>query len=257
MREGKAMRKTILTICIIVIAVVNSAGLAASSTGGPVDHSSFAVLLERHVENGRVNYYGIKEDVDLLDQYLRILKSVEPETLSRNEQMAFYINTYNAWTIKLILTKYPDITSIKDLGSLFESPWKKKLVQIENTIFTLDEIEHGILRPVFRDPRIHFAVNCASKGCPPLQNTPFTGMDLDSQLDRAAQLFINNPEFNHLRGNTLYVSKIFKWFHKDFNDDIVGFFKQYARGKLKEALEKNKEKLKVRYLEYDWSLNAQ
>ncbi|MBW2206539.1 MAG: DUF547 domain-containing protein [Deltaproteobacteria bacterium] len=169
---------------------------------------------------------------------------------------AFYVNAYNAWTIKLILTGYPGIESIKDLGSLFKSPWKKKICRIDGEVITLDDIEHNILRPQFKDPRVHFAVNCASKGCPPLLAEPYTGSRLDKQLNQVTRAFINDPKRYRIEKDTLFVSKIFKWFSEDFNNDVIGFFLQYAEGDLKKTLESNRGKIKVKYLDYDWSLNG-
>lgn len=221
-----------------------------------VDHRLFGELLKKYVKNGLVDYQGFKKDEATLDAYLTVLERVDTGRLSREEKFAFYVNAYNAWTIKLILTGYPGVQSIKDLGSLFKSPWKKKICRIDGDLITLDDIEHNILRPKFKDPRVHFAVNCASKGCPPLLAEPYTGSRLEQQLNRVTRAFINDPERYRLEGNTLYVSRIFKWFSEDFNDDVVGFFLQYAEGNLKEKLETGQEKIKVKYLDYDWSLNG-
>jgi hypothetical protein len=221
-----------------------------------VDHTLYAELLNAYVNNGFVDYQGLNTEEAKLDQYLKVLEETETKMLPRNEQFAFYINAYNAWTIKLILSGYPGIKSIKDLGSLFKSPWKKKIARIDGDLITLDNIEHDILRSRFQDPRIHFAVNCASKSCPPLGSEPYQGDILDQQLTEMTEAFINDAERNHLQGNTLYVSKIFKWYAEDFNHDIVGFFMKYARGELLEALKKNQTEIKVEYLDYDWSLNG-
>ena len=176
--------------------------------------------------------------------------------MTRDERFAFYVNLYNAWTIKLILTEYPGVKSIKDLGSPFSSPWKKKIVRIKGKVITLDSVEHDILRPVFKDPRVHFAVNCASKSCPPLRREPYNGTSLDRQLDEMARAFINDPSHNRVEGDTLWVSKIFSWYGEDFKDGVIDFFHKYAEGTLKEQLIAKSEKLKIRYLEYDWSLNG-
>jgi len=228
----------------------------AAGSATVVDHEPYGVLLKAHVRNGVVDYKGLKSREAELDRYLDMLASVNSTTLSRDERFAFFINAYNAWTLKLILSGYPGIESIKDLGSIFKSPWKKKISRIDGERVTLDHIEHDILRPTFKDPRVHFAINCAAFSCPPLQSDPFLGATLDEQLDRATRSFINNPERNYLKGHILYVSRIFKWFGEDFNDDIVGFFMRYARADLKEQLEKQKGGIKVKYLPYDWSLNG-
>jgi len=221
-----------------------------------VDNTLYAELLEKYVRDGVVDYQGFKNEEAKLDRYLKVLEDTDPKALPRDERFAFYVNAYNAWTIKLILSAYPDIQSIKDLGSLFRSPWKKKIARIDGNVITLDTIEHEILRPRFKDPRIHFVVNCASKSCPPLRSEPYRGDVLDRQLTEMTEAFINDPEHNRLQGKTLYVSSIFKWYSEDFNEDIVGFFTRYARGELRENLVKSAGVIEVEYLDYDWSLNG-
>jgi len=221
-----------------------------------VDHSLYSGLLKKYVKDGVVNYQGFKNEESVLDKYLKVLEAVDSKTLSRNEQFAFFINAYNAWTIKLILSGYPGIRSIKDMGSLFKSPWKKKISRIDGKIITLDDIEHNILRPRFKDPRVHFAINCAAKSCPPLRSEPYRVGDLEQQLEEMTRAFINDLKNNRLEDNTLYVSSIFKWFKEDFNKNIIDFFLKYAKEDLKEQLEANKEKINVKYLDYDWSLNG-
>jgi hypothetical protein len=228
---------------------------ASAETG--VDHSLFGQLLEKYVKDGRVSYAGFKSDSAQLDQYLNLLKAVDIKSLSRDEQFAFYVNAYNAWTIKLILTKYPGISSIKSLGVFNTGPWKKKVVQLKGKPVSLDHIEHEILRPVFKDPRVHFAINCAAKSCPPLRSEPFTGDKLDQELEDATRSFINDPKSYRLEGRNLYVSRIFKWFSEDFNDGALAFFLQYADGELKRDLVTRKEEITVKYLDYDWSLNGE
>ena len=228
----------------------------ASRSAKQVDHGLYAELLAKHVKEGVVDYQGFKNEEAKLDQYLKVLENTDTKELSRNEQFAFYVNAYNAWTIKLILSGYPGVKSIKDLGSLFRSPWKKKICRIDAGIITLDDIEHKILRRRFKDPRVHFAINCASKSCPPLISEPYEGSKLDEQLDSSVRAFLNNPERNYLEGNKLYVSKIFKWFSEDFNNDVVSFFLRYAEGEFKEKLMANRDNIKVEHLHYDWSLNG-
>lgn len=222
----------------------------------PVDNGIYAELLEKHVKNGVVRYAGFKAEESKLDTYLDAIERMDPDTLDRNDQFAYYINAYNAWTIKLILSGYPGIESIKDLGSLFRSPWKKEIVRLKDKTVTLDVVEHDILRPRFKDPRVHFAINCAAKGCPPLLSEPYRGEVLDQQLDAVTRAFLNNPEMNRLKGDTLYVTKIFKWFAEDFNNDIIGFFFKHAAGPLARALEARKDRIDIEYLDYDWSLNG-
>jgi hypothetical protein len=230
--------------------------ISNSRSDTAVDHSIYDSLLKQYVHQGNVDYRGFKMEESKLDQYLKVLENIDSERLSGNEQFAFYINAYNAWTIKLILSGYPGIKSIKDIGNILKTPWKKKICRIDGEVITLDDIEHHILRPRFKDPRVHFAINCAAFSCPPLASQPYVASTLDRQLNDAATAFINNPQRNYLEGNILYVSQIFKWFKEDFNEDVVGFFIKYADEGLKKELEIKKEAIKINYLRYDWSLNG-
>lgn len=237
--------------CFLIMGLVTG-----SKAAQEMDNRIYAELLGKYVKNGLVDYRGFKNEETKLDQYLKVLEGTDTKELSRDEQFAFYINAYNAWTIKLILTSYPGVKSIKDLGSFFSSPWKKKLCRIDGEVISLDQIEHGILRPRFKDPRVHFAINCAARSCPPLRSNPYQGAILDQQLDEMASAFIDNPSRNRLERTILYVSKIFDWFEEDFNEDVVGFILKYAKGGLKKGLESNKGDVVIKYLDYDWSLNA-
>lgn len=252
-----AKRRALLSVRILAaISLLGlPVGLTPAYSADGVDHSLFGELLRKHVENGLVDYGGFKSEEAKLDRYLEVLEKTNTDSLSRNEQFAFYINAYNAWTIKLILGAYPEVQSIKDLGSFFRSPWGKKIAPIDGDLLTLDNIEHDILRPRFNDPRIHFAVNCASMGCPPLRAEPYRGEVLDRQLTEMTESFINNSGFNRLEENTLYVSKIFKWYGEDFDNGIVPFFLKYARGELRERLVNRAGNIEIEYLDYDWSLN--
>jgi uncharacterized protein DUF547 len=249
----KIKKKKSLVIIAILIFLGITGGNASSAA---VDNRIFADLLKNYVKDGVVDYAGFKRNESRLDAYLRMLEGVNTGTLERRAQFAFYVNAYNAWTIKLILTGYPGVESIKDLGSVFKSPWKKEIVRLDGDSVSLDHVEHEILRPRFKDARVHFAINCASRGCPPLFAEPFQGDILEQQLDTVTGAFLNDPGYNRLDGNTLYVSRIFKWFKEDFNKDIVGFFLKYAEGPLKKGLAAGKDSLKIKYLDYDWSLNG-
>ena len=220
-----------------------------------IDNSIYALLLKKHVIDNRVNYDGFKKDEKLLDEYLTILSKTDAKSLSGNKRFSFYINTYNAFTIKLVLTKFPGINSIKEIGNFFSNPWNKKFILLQGRSVSLDHIEHDILRPEFKDPRVHFAINCASKSCPPLLNQPFENNILDNQLDDQVKKFINDPKNTFFKGNTLFISKIFKWFKKDFSDNPIMFIKQYASRELKEKLVQQKKNITLKYLDYNWSLN--
>lgn len=221
-----------------------------------VDNTRYAELLEKYVHDGVVNYRDLKTEELKLDQYLDLLNRTNPNELAQNEQFAFYMNAYNACTLKLILEHYP-VKSIKDIGGLFRSPWKVKFCKVGGETLTLDDIEHKILRPRFQDARVHFAINCAAKDCPPLISLPYQGTTLDQQLDANTRAFLNNPAKTYLEGDTLWVSSIFKWFGEDFSNDPLSFVLTYAESDFKQRLEAGKDRIKVKYLKYDWSLNSQ
>ena len=177
-----------------------------------VDHSEWDKLLKKHVaDNGDVNYKNFKTEAELLNAYIDYLSTKIPsEDWSKQEKLAYFINVYNANTIKLILDHYP-IKSIKDL----KNSWSKKIIRIGEEKFSLSEIENKILRKM-NEPRIHFAINCASKSCPKLLNVAFTSENVDKLLDKATREFISNPEKNNIKEYNVQLSKIFQWFKSDF-----------------------------------------
>jgi len=241
----------ILTLLLTALCLMSPGTLLATG----VDNSIYAQLLEKYVKKGRVDYEGFKQDQDLLDQYLAVLSGTDPDTLTRNHKFAFYINAYNAFTVKLILTRYPELNSIKELGSFFSNPWSKKFISLGGWTVSLDHIEHEVLRPEFKDPRVHFAINCAARSCPPLLNRPYEGETLEKQLDAQTREFINNKRSTFVKNNSLFISKIFDWFDEDFNDNPLLFIRQYAGDRLRSELDKAGPKVKISYLYYDWTLN--
>jgi hypothetical protein len=246
------MPKRWFGIAALLIWVWCATGVARAEV---VDYGLYAELLRAHVRDGVVDYAGFKRDEARLDDFLERSGRVDPASLPRQDRFAYYINAYNAWTIKLILTGYPGVKSIKELGSLLQSPWKKPFVKIGGRTLTLDDIEHSILRPEFKDARVHFAINCASKGCPPLLTEPYRGAVLDEQLNRVTTAFLNRPGNYRLDGNRLHVTSIFKWFGEDFGN-VLDFYTRYAQGELKQALLAGRDRIKIDYLDYDWSLNG-
>ena len=224
----------------------------------PVDYTIYADLLSRHVEGGVVSYAGFKKDEARLGQFLDVLAKVEPDRLERDDLMAFYINAYNAWTIKLILSEYPGIKSIRDIGGIFTNPWKQEIVRIGGKKLHLDNLEHDILRPEFKDARVHFAVNCASKSCPPLiSGALLPGPSCKTSFRPIRSLLSITRTTIYLAGNKLFVSRIFKWFSEDFNGGrIVSFILQYAQGGFKQRLQAMSSEVEIEYLDYDWSLNG-
>ncbi len=240
------------------------------------DQSAWDALLKKHVtslHDGRatqVDYAGFAADRSLLKQYLAAVSAVAPAEFDRWDrpaQLAFLINAYNANTVELILTAYPDVASIKDLGSLLRSPWKKRFISLLGESRSLDDIEHGLIREAghYAEPRIHFAVNCASIGCPALRPEAYVGERLDAQLEDAAKSFLSDRTRNRLEGNALKVSSIFKWYRSDFEkgwrgaNNLAGFFVLYrqplelddgAVNRLKAG------KIDFDFLDYDWRLNS-
>ncbi len=242
-------------ICWLGLSVIILCFAGSAFGRDRVDNRIYALLLKKHVEGSAVNYDGFKKDAHLLDEYLTILSQTSARSLSRDDQFAYYINVYNAFTIKLVLTRYPGINSIKETGGFFSNPWSKKFITLEGKTLTLDHIEHKILRPRFKDPRVHFAINCASRSCPPLRNEPYEGKILEYQLNEQTKNFINDQKNTLIKDNTLFVSRIFKWFKEDFSGNPLLFIKQYAGTDLKHRLLSNEGKIKLSYLNYDWSLN--
>jgi hypothetical protein len=191
------------------------------------------------------------------------------DAFSKPQQMAFLINAYNAFTVELILTRYPKLASIKDLGSFLQSPWKPKWVPLLGDKVSLDDIEHQMLRKRGRydDPRVHFAVNCASIGCPALREEAFVPDRLDMQLDEQTTRFLSDRTRNRLNtaNGTLEVSKIFDWFGEDFRlghrgiASLAAFLGRHANALADAPADRERVRggqLEINFLDYDWKLNA-
>ena len=187
-----------------------------------------------------------KEEINKVLEQFEAVKKDEFASWSRDQKLSFWINVYNAYTIQLIVKNYP-LDSIKDLGSLFSSPWSKDFIPLFGKKMSLDNIEHDTIRKNFKEPRIHFAVNCASMSCPSLFRSAFTPKKLDKQLAKVENNFLNNKEKNKLKGNVLYLSKIFDWYGEDF--EVYGGPQKYFEDRFEIKVSD------VKYLEYDWSLN--
>ena len=216
-------------------------------------HGEYGDLLERYVRDGGVDYAcWINEEgsVEALDDYIEALTVLDPTDWPTDDGLAYWINLYNAVTVQLILKNYP-IDSIKDIGGLFKkSPWKRELVTVGARTLTLNDIENEIIRPTFREPRIHFALNCASVGCPTLQPKPYLPESMDSDLDSASTAAMNGEQWVSVHGNEVKLSKIFNWYKDDFAaTGVLGFINRYRIGN-----EINSE-ARISYLDYDWSLN--
>lgn len=224
------------------------------------DHAPLGALLKAHVreDTAKVDYAGLKQDEAKLDAYLKSIARVDAKTLNRGEQKALLINAYNAYTLKLILEHYPDLESIRDI----EKPWDSARYEVAGYTLSLNNIEHGLLRPIYKDPRIHFAVNCASIGCPPLRATPYSGAaeTLDAQLEEATKTTLDNKRYVSLRENEVAITRIMDWYGDDFTDtsfdghasSVLAYVARYN-----EAVSKKVEEgdLGVTFLDYDWKLN--
>jgi len=254
---------------------------AAGTAQAGIDeaHSAFDALLRRHVAwdatgvASSVSYRGLAADRAELGKVLDLYAGVsraDYEAVSRDQRLAFLINLYNAATLELVLGGYPDLKSIRDLGSLIRSPWKQRIVRVFGELRTLDDIEHGMIRApgAFDDPRIHFVVNCASVGCPALRPEAITAARLQAQLEDSTRRFMRDASRNRyepVKGR-LEVSKIFDWYRADFERGWLGigsreaFFGRYAdllaippsdRSRLAE------QRMPIGFLDYDWRLNDQ
>ena len=240
----------IKTISFVLMAflVVSISSCAQNSTTKEegFSHQAFDNLLQKYVSaSGVVNYSGLKNDQAALDKYLAALSKQAPgKSWSKNASLSFWINTYNAYTIQLILKNYP-VKSIQDINK--GKPWDLQWIKIGDKTYSLNNIENDIIRPQYKDPRIHFAVNCAAKSCPPLANKAFTETNINSMLDARAKNFINSG-MNDISPSSATVSKIFDWYKADFGN-VINFINKYSNVKLNAGAT-------IGYKDYDWNLNG-
>ncbi len=244
-----------------LIAVVAAfAAAPAFSQGFDPTHAAWDALLKKHVtvlpgeHASQVDYAGMARDRAALKAYLESLSRVpkaEFDAWSKNERKAFLINAYNAFTVEKILMRWPDIRSIWDFGKIFGNPFRDDFFKLLGKPMTLDGIEHETLRKpgAYDDPRVHYAVNCASIGCPMLREEAYVAARLEAQLDEQATRFLSDRTRNRFRNGRLEVSKIFDWFKEDFVPHEK-YFAQYAK-----VLEYPGGPVPIDFLEYDWSLN--
>lgn len=256
--------KTLLLLIISFIVVPPSVSSADETFDH--DHKTWNELLQENVKlNGSVstvNYKNIKAKPEKLNSYLQKIGSVKEADFTKwekNKKMVFLINAYNAFTVKLIIDNYP-VKSIKDLGGLFSSPWKKKFFTLFDESRSLDWIEHEKIRPVFNEPRIHFALVCASKGCPALQNEAFRSDKLDQQLFSAARKFLTDKSRNEFKldKGILNISSIFKWYKDDFvktYGSVEAFIIPYIVEDNLDIMKRLNSHYEINYMDYDWTLN--
>jgi hypothetical protein len=238
------------------------------STQQVIDHGQWQLILDHYLIVGvdvtAVNFFNYKgvsaSDKEILSRYLTMLQATDPLNYTRAEQQAYWINLYNALTVKLILDNYP-VKSITKLGNKFFSfgPWDDNAARVNGKDLTLNDIEHEILRPIWRDPRIHYAVNCASYGCPNLSAKVFTAENTEQQLEAGAYAYINHPRGVTIVGEDIVISSIYKWYSEDFGDDwnmLLTHLKQYAKPELNRKLSLFQQGDGDIDYEYDWRLNA-
>jgi len=212
-----------------------------------VNHSAWDQILILNVQDdGMVDYEGVTRDVAVFYDYFRSLCKISPkENWSKEDKLAYWLNVYNAAAMKMIIDDYP-VASINEV----ENPWKRKVFKSEGVRYSLDEIEHDILRK-FGDPRIHFLLNCGSMSSPRLWNRAYTAMNINDALEERTKEFINDPQRNQITSSTVKISQVFEWYKDDFesnNIDVIDFINQYATVKINKIS-------KDSYITYDWSLN--
>lgn len=230
-----------------------------------IDFTAWDALLKRYVRPGsdgvnRVDYAAFRQsDKATLDKLIRDLTGLPISRYNRGEQFAYWVNLYNAVTVQVILEHFP-VESIRDVdispGLFADGPWGRELVSVEGEELSLNDIEHRILRPVWRDPRIHYAVNCASIGCPNLATEAYEAGRLEAMLENAARAYINDPRGVSISGKKVTVSKIYDWFQEDFGGStrsVLAHLKRYAAPALAERLEAIGD---IEDTRYDWSLNG-
>ncbi|GAB3487351.1 DUF547 domain-containing protein [Marinomonas epiphytica] len=259
---------------LILLSVFGLSNL--SHADNAFDHDVWDKLVTAHVhliEGGKasqVDYQAFADNRAVLKGYLSQLEAVDQASFDawpKDDQLAFLINAYNAWTVELILTNWPDLESIKNLGSLFSSPWSKSFIPLLGKERSLDDIEHKLIRGTdrYQDPRIHFAVNCASIGCPALANQAYQGDNLDHLLEAQTQLFLGDSSRNRLVGDTLEISSIFKWYKEDFEKGWKGYqslesflahYGEYLSLSEGDIAQLTAKKMDIDFLKYDWGLNA-
>jgi len=250
-----------MVLCVGLGAVLFG-GTAGSLPASDFDHSHalFGKVLRAFVEEGGVDYAGLKQNPADLKAYLGQLASVSRTAFGKwsdPEKIAFLSNLYNAATLQLIIDHYP-VESIKEIGGRWKGPWKQEVVSLFGEEVSLDHVEHDLIRKDYREPRVHFALVCAARSCPPLRPEPYTPEKLDEQLEDQGRIFMNTPSKNRvdLEKRTAYLSKIFKWFSGDFEGhagSILAFVRPYFPEETKSKIEDGT--FRVEYLDYDWALN--
>ena len=234
----------------------------AQDSEAQVDHSDWQEVLDNYLVQSEKSghtlfkYGDVSDDHKAqLEDYIDDLQDISPKTLNRDEQFAYWVNLYNAVTVNLIIDSYP-VKSIKEIGSVINlGPWDDVVVEVDGQEMTLNNIEHGVLRPIFGENRVHYAVNCASLGCPNLQPQALTADNLEEQLEIAAEDFINHSKGVNLQGDEMTLSSIYDWFGSDFGgsqETVLEHIYNYASPELEAKLDAFEGKIKY---DYNWQLN--
>jgi hypothetical protein len=260
-----------LAVWLFLTAICSTTSVAQEAL-----HRPWQALLSQHVtpinksHSSQVDYAGMKKDQLKLNAYLTSLGTIDKQAFTQwpaPKQLAFLINAYNAWTIALILTVYPDLESIKDLGSFFSSPWSKQFIPLLGETRSLDNIEHELIRGdnKYGDPRIHFAVNCASIGCPALREEAYSADKLEQQLAEQTVRFLTDTSRNRFTGQNMTLSAIFKWYGDDFtlgfrgSNSLPTFILLYHKALNLTPVQKTglqSADMTINFLDYDWALNG-
>jgi len=261
-------------LLVMVLAFIASTTVQAEQKANAI-HQPWNELLNKHVKSihegvsTQADYAGFKTEQAKLQAYLNTLSQVEKsdfDSWNKATQLAFLINAYNAWTVEFILSEYPKIDSIKDLGSFFSSPWRKEFIPLLGETRSLDNIEHTLIRGdnKYNEPRIHFAVNCASIGCPALREQAYNAQHLEQQLTHQTTRFLADTTRNYSDGDTLYLSSIFKWYQGDFEKggagthslaDFILLYSNALNLTAQQQQQLNNNTMKIKFLDYDWALN--
>lgn len=247
---------------LLAVALVGSSWLSATAAEFDASHTAFDRVLKQRVHDGAVDYAGLKADPAPLAAYLDQLARVSEDDFegwSDQAQLAFLINLYNATTLQLIVEHYP-LKSIRSIGWLPGSAWKQQVVRLFGRTISLDDLEHGMIRPDYHEPRAHFALVCGARGCPPLRGEAFVGDRLGAQLEEQGRIFFRQSQKNRIdpTARVIYLSPIFKWFHEDFEGragSVVKFVAPYFPETIGPASDIGT--FEIRYTDYDWSLNDQ
>ena len=270
------MKKLLSILVVVFCAIVGCSAPGAELIDCPIvdeleagmesgdqvfDHSGYTELLEAHVDStaGTVDYAALQDDEEQLDAYLASLADVDLSELDGDEQLALLLNAYNAYTLKLILEHYPGIDSIRDISS----PWTTERYDVGGYTLSLDQIEHGIIRPLYKDPRIHFVVNCAARSCPYLAEYAYTGEQLEEQLQERTEAILSDERFVRIEDDRLRYTKVMEWYESDFVDssftghapNVAQYIARYSSDEVRQFVESNDGDPRTSSLDYDWDLN--